>query len=164
MEIQKYLAGMKRKYEIILNFINKDNPTEKEFQEVRDLHQSNDFYKIQDLIETFRLIMSISNNHHRNSSFFANIEKIILYYKKEIQKHFSNTEIFDLFASNKKILLFLLKEKIITFDKYIFNTLNNFKYAQLGYKYYFSPELNLFHYSVPDEEHIEHAIEDHEIN
>ena len=40
MEIQKYLAGMKRKYKIILNFINKDNVTENVFQEVIDLHHS----------------------------------------------------------------------------------------------------------------------------
>ena len=36
---------------------------------------------------------------------------IIVHYQKEIRKYFSNYEIFNIFKSNKKILLILIQEK-----------------------------------------------------
>lgn len=56
----------------------------------------------------------------------------------------SNFEIFDFFESNKRILLFLIKESIIFIDQAIFNIINDSKYWNEQYIKYFLIESKPF--------------------
>lgn len=103
-----------------------------------------DFYKntkIKDnrfeLLSLLHLISIIVNNDHRFRDFFSKIERILKYFKEDIKKYFSNSGIFNIFVSNKRILLFLheyIVKKIITTRKFI-----DAKYPQ-----YFQPEIQPF--------------------
>ena len=66
------------------------------------------------------LIHHISNNHQRSKYFFQKIFQIIEYYKDQIKRTFSNIEIFNIFRSNKLILLFLFENRIIKLDDQIY--------------------------------------------
>ena len=59
-----------------------------------------------------------------------------------MKKYFTNSEIFNIFQSNKRILLILFDEKIINIDKYIAAKINN------KYRIYFEPEIHLFNEKV----------------
>lgn len=60
--------------------------------------------------------------------------------KDEIQKSFSNYEIFNIFKSNKLILLFLFEQKIIIPDKSISFLISTEKYKKRFYPQFFYPE------------------------
>lgn len=55
-----------------------------------------------------RLINEISNNHQRASNLINKIEKILDQIQKDIKKYFTNSQIFELFKENLRILLFLV--------------------------------------------------------
>ena len=46
------------------------------------------------------------------------------YFMKIIKKYYSNAEIFDIFKSNKRLLLFLIEQKLIVFDQYCYQKHN----------------------------------------
>ena len=66
-------------------------------------------------------------------------------FRPQIKQTFSNIEIFNIFLSNKKILLFLLKKEIIMIDDDIYNELFS-KTDSNGNRYchFFYPELKKF--------------------
>ena len=68
----------------------------------------------------------------------------MLFIKKDYFTQFSNYEIFLIFKSNKRILLFLIEEGILTVDKIIASKIqeNDFEYA--NYRHYFYPEIKPF--------------------
>lgn len=68
------------------------------------------------LKKVLQLITKIANNHHRDENLFKNIFNIIQNYTETIKESFSNYEIFDIFKSNKLILLFLFSNKTIFVD------------------------------------------------
>ena len=90
------------------------------------------------------MVSKIANHHNHAEKFFIKIEKILKYFKKQITSHFSSFEIFNIFKKNKRITLFLINEKKIILDKYIFNTMINRKYHDRNYFQYFLPEINDF--------------------
>ena len=78
------------------------------------------------------LILKISNNYHCKRAFFNKIERIFLYYKDQITTNLTNFEIFNIFKSNKRILLFLhdQKKKKIKFYEIIFKKFISKKYLK----------------------------------
>ena len=90
------------------------------------------------------MLSKISNNHHRNLNFIEKIEKIIQHYKNQIHKYFSNFDIFVIFKSNKRIILFLIEQKIISIDKQIAPEILTEKYDKYKYRQYFYPEIKPF--------------------
>lgn len=94
--------------------------------------------KRDDLMIILRILVAVSNNHYRCSNFFQKIEKILLYFKCEIKKIFLNDEIFDFFKSNKRLLLFFIKENILTLNEKI---VKDFDDSNLSY---FAPEINIW--------------------
>ncbi len=74
-------------------------------------------------------------------SFISKIKKIIAFLKNEIKQTFSNIEIFNIFKNSKIILLFLIKENIITIDETIAEIMmKKEKYKQMKYPEYFYNE------------------------
>ena len=73
----------------------------------------------QDLKLFLHLLVKISDNYNRNPNFFNKIEKILDFFKYEIKTLFASHEIFFIFKSSKRLLLYFIKEDIIIFDEYI---------------------------------------------
>lgn len=68
---------------------------------------------------TLYLISKMSDNHQRTPHFIKKIEQILEIIKEEIKQSFSNSDIYDIFKNNKRILLFLFKASIIIPSKSI---------------------------------------------
>ncbi|KAK8895685.1 hypothetical protein M9Y10_013569 [Tritrichomonas musculus] len=143
--MQELLDQFKEIQNNFLDYIDDESNEEDKFQNLKALLDNfqlrNDSQKLKAFLY---LILKISNNHHRNSTFFQKIEQLLLDYKNDIMKFYSNSSIFNIFKSNKRLLLFLLNEKMITFDKYIFNVLITPKYYFENYLQYFAPEIKPF--------------------
>ena len=144
MNIQEYIEKKKVIQSLLLNYIENDNK-EETFQ---NLIKSIEDQKILNNHHEFKLllclILKVANNHYRTSDFFFKIEKIFNVFKKDIKKNFSNSEIFNLFKNNKRILLILIKEEIITIDKTISSVMTEYKYEEMKYPKYFFPEIKNF--------------------
>ena len=111
------LAKFKEIQNNLLLYIDQGDNIEENFQNFIDFFdsKSNDKY----LILVLHLISQISNFHHREQDSIAKIEKILLFFKEEIKQKYINSVIYNIFKNNKRILLFLIKNEIITVDKYI---------------------------------------------
>ena len=72
------------------------------------------------LIEVLHLIENIANNHFRCPNFYEKIERLLHNFETELKTNFSPNEIFNIFRSNKRVLLFLIQEKILKVNNYIF--------------------------------------------
>ena len=64
-------------------------------------------------------MITVSNPHHRQLGFFDKIERILIKYQDFIKQNNTNNEIYELFESNKRLLYFLIKEKILILDEEI---------------------------------------------
>ncbi|KAK8848020.1 hypothetical protein M9Y10_019073 [Tritrichomonas musculus] len=86
----------------------------------------------------------IAKNHHQKASFNEKIEKILLHFTKDIKQTFDNIEIFNIFKSNKRILYFLLKNKIIIINEYITQIILS-KFSKKYPQYFFDEIRPLIH-------------------
>ena len=137
MESQKYIEEMRKIQDTLIDFIDDEGMNDESFKSLFD--QLNKHLIIQDhhkFRTFFRILANISNNHHRCANFFEKIEKILFNIKSEIKKCFSNSELFEIFESNKRILLYLFDEKMLIMDDNIISNIINKKYYM-----YFAPEL-----------------------
>ena len=146
MSFQKYLDMMKDIHENILNYLEEETKTEENFQILKDIFNNTKISDSQyDLLSLLHLISKIGNNFHRFPNFFAKIERILLFFKEDIKKYFPNSEIFNIFESNKRILLFLIEQQIIVIDEYITKKISKTdKYIKSKYPQYFQPEIQPF--------------------
>ncbi|KAK8887928.1 hypothetical protein M9Y10_038987 [Tritrichomonas musculus] len=145
MSISDYLEKMKVIQSYILSFITGEDNIEEDYANLLSFLIENNFRDDQyNLKALLYLVVKISDSHNRDSCFFDKIEKILLDLKIEIEKYFSNSEIFNIFKSNKRILLFLIQQKIMTIDKHIIELMLSNKYKIYGYPQYFSPEIYNF--------------------
>ncbi|KAK8853809.1 hypothetical protein M9Y10_016352 [Tritrichomonas musculus] len=146
MNSQEYLDMMKDIQENILNLLEAESKTEENFHILKDKFNNT---KISDsqygLLSLLHLISKIMNNHHRFPNFFSKIERILQFFKEDIKKYFSNSEIFNIFKSNKRIHLFLIEQQIIVFDEYIVKKIvKTDKYIKAKYPQYFQPGIQPF--------------------
>lgn len=107
-EIQEYLDKMKNIQSFLLDFLNAEQSHDQHFF-IFNKYINDHKIKINknEIKAILHLICNISNNHYRTPNFFIKIERVILIFKEEILTKFSNSEIFKIFKSNKRILLFL---------------------------------------------------------
>ena len=142
MSVQQYLSDMKKVQILLLKFIDCELNSDAYFTKFIQLIDNLKIPKNPDLFKSLlELILNIANHHHRVSDFYDKIFKILKNYKKEIQENFTNSSIFNFFESNKRLVLFLIDEKLLIIDKTIANSIlakNN------NYKYYFGKELAPF--------------------
>ena len=146
MSSQEHLDMMKDIQESILNFLEEEAKSEENLLILEDKFDNSKINGNQyDLLSLLHLISKIVNNFHRFSNFFSKIERILLFFKEGIKKYFSNSEIFNIFKSNKRILLFLIEQQIMVFDEYIVRKITKTeKYIEAKYPQYFQPEIQLF--------------------
>ena len=97
-----------------------------------------------ELNSLLHLISQILNNHHRTLAFTGKIIQILSALKNNLKKIFLNQELFTIFRKNKRILLFLIEEKLLIPDQTISNIICSKKYLQKKYPHYFLPEFKPF--------------------
>lgn len=143
-EIESYIAMMKEIQENILLYIEDEESSDSNYKNLSQLFTIL-FYQYGDLQlkSILQIIAKISNNHRRSPTFFIKIERIIRHFQKKIKQTYSNQEIFDFFKSNKRIILFLIKEGVLTIDESIKETISEPLYEKAKYSDYFSPEIGL---------------------
>ena len=129
----------------LLNFLENDDDLEEKFQNLAKLFVDQQFhdekYKLKLLLHLF---VTVHNNHFRKPFLLDKIEQILQLFKNDIKIFFSNSEIFHIFRSSKRILLFLLEEKIMFMDEYIVKRIAAPKYIKAKYPQYFQPEIQPF--------------------
>ena len=146
METQKYLSNIKDLQKHLLEFISSESNAEEMLQNLNSLFDSIKIHQNKYELKLFlRLLSKIANNHYRTNNFFDKIGKIINIFKADIINFFSNQEIFQIFQENKRLLLYLIDEKIMVIDKAIFDIIakrrtNDKDIFNLGqyYKYFFT--------------------------
>lgn len=145
MEITHHLDKKRIIQNLILEFIDDiDNIEEIYVNIMKEFKEQKIPQKKSKLREFLYLILRIANNHHRLTDFLSKIEIILLSLKTEIKQTFSNSQIFTIFKSNKRILLFLIKEEILILDQSIVNAITKGKYIVKNYPDYFSSEIKKF--------------------
>lgn len=144
MNAQECLDLMKKIQNNVLKFVNNEDKSEENYQNLVDLLDS---HKIHENIQNIKLILlfilQISNYHNRKPNFFDKIDKILKYFAEDIRNNFTNNEIFDFFKSNKRLLLFLLSEELLSFDQTIVNQITK-EFKDHNYIQYFAPEIKPF--------------------
>ena len=145
MSIKGVIENMKLIQHALLKFIEDEANTEENYDNfiklTTDQKIIEDRYKLKSLLQ---LINSISNNHQRVYNFVYKIEQILVHFKKDITKFFTNSEIFKIFCENKRIILSLIQEKIIIIDEYIVSEITSEENFKKHYPEYFSPEIKQF--------------------
>ena len=142
---QGLLKNLNEFSQLVLNILD-NNDSEELFQNLTHfIDDHNIRQEKSDLKLILHTISNISNNHYRASNFLGKIERILQLFSNEIKNFYTNFEIFSIFKDNKRILLFLFEEKIITPDKKIFQIINSEEYRDKNFHVYFLPEFNSFY-------------------
>ena len=90
INIQEYINEKKDLYDTILNFLEESDSNEYDNHCLTQLITSQNFEEDQEeFMHLLRLIISISNNHHRNKNFLHNIIIIFDQIKDKIKQTFS---------------------------------------------------------------------------
>ncbi|KAK8875970.1 hypothetical protein M9Y10_006151 [Tritrichomonas musculus] len=145
MEIQEYLNHMKEIQQSLLKYIEEDKNDEENFHNLSKIfHEQKIRHHRHKLKSLFHLIVQISNNHRRPPGFFDKISMVLLKFRNKINKHFSNFEIFNIFKSNKRIILLLFEENILKMDESIALSMTHFPYLDACYPQYFFNEIKPF--------------------
>ena len=120
ISINEFLEEMEKIQTTLLDFLEHGDNDEEKYQNLiyifNDIKIYDNQFKIKSL---FYLILKISNNHYRETEFFNKIEKILQVFKDDMKKYFTNNELFHIFKSNKRLLLFLFEENMMIMDKSI---------------------------------------------
>lgn len=145
MDAQSYINKMKRIQNDLLDFIDgmEDNLNDQTIiiKTVNDSKALENRYEFKSFLY---LILKIATNHCFASKFFNKISNILIYFKDPIKQSFSNIEIFDIFESNRKLLLLLIKNEIIIIDDTIYSKITSRINKNRLYHKYFYPEIKSF--------------------
>ena len=144
--IQEHFYLMTNIQKSLLNFLEDNANTEENFENFKTiLDNSRICNDKHDLRLLLRLINNIANNHHCGPHFHNKIEKILRIFIDTFKSYYSNTEIFNIFKSSKRILLFLIEEKVLIFDEYVVKSIiNSKKINESNYLQFFQPEIKPF--------------------
>lgn len=145
-EIDGLVEKMKTLQNYLIEFIEKEDQVEENYENFENYFKEQKISKDQCDFKSFLyILLNISNNHYRTTNFFIKIEKIFLLFKDDVKANFSNFEIFYFFKSNKRILLFLIQEKILIIDELIAsNIIEETKFNIRNYIQYFFFDIKKF--------------------
>ena len=145
MNIQEYIDNMVRIQKDLFSFLDYGSNIEENFSNLINLFNDLKIQENKPMITSFlHLLSNISRYHNRTPGFQGKIDRILNFFKDEIKKYYTNKEIFEIFKKSKRVLLFLLEEKMIVFDKYIVQTIIIGIYEYYNYPQYFQPEIQPF--------------------
>ena len=169
MEISDYFEAKTNLQKNLLEYIDdyEDNYEEIKLNLFDILENDESLKEKNEFILLIHLIVVISNNHRRYAGFFKKIEEILLYIKERIIQFLSNDEIFDIFQTNKRMIIFLLENNLINLNDRIVYILKLPKYQVPNKNYidYFKPEIDKFDgiYDEDDFENYEDFIQKRKI-
>ncbi|KAK8892789.1 hypothetical protein M9Y10_030032 [Tritrichomonas musculus] len=145
MSIKEYVDKMKNVQKALLEYIEDESNAEENYEIFLNLISEQQIIKDQhELKELLLLICKISDNHNRVNDLINKIERIILHFKNQILNFLTNSEIFGIFENNKRILLFLFQEGIITVDEHISSQIDSEKHVKMNFGLFFAPEIIKF--------------------
>ena len=143
MNFEQYIHYSELIESSLILFLQNQNDTEEHYQNLIQIFEDHKIAENPDYLkEVLLMIISFSNDFHRFLNFFDKIEKIILFFRQRILEFWSNIEIFHIFKSNKRILLFLFNKNILILDQQILNIFCDAKFIEQKYLPYFYPEIN----------------------
>ena len=144
MDTQTFIEVTKEIQEVILGIIDESDLNYNNYELLQKIINDHGIHENKlELKGILHLIVKIANNHSRLPTFFTKIEKILSIYKTEILELFENeNELFDIFKSNKRLLLFIINEKILEINESIAITMISNKYRKFGYANYFFFEIS----------------------
>lgn len=138
MEIEQYVAKKKIIHQKLISYLESDDDIEEECQNlllaIRNQQINDDPIELK---EFFLMIIKFTNFYYRKRNFFEKIERIIMCFRSEIEKNYTNSEIFEIFSGNKRVLLFITESNIFKFDKQHALQLMNKKFSYESYCCYF---------------------------
>ena len=141
MEVDEYLNERKMLNIHLLDFIENYDYSQEDYTNlIIDINNQKITENKKELELFLHLLLLIANNHHRNSSFFSKIDQILKYLIPTITQTFSNTEIFNIFHKNKRILLFLIKNKVFKVDEQLMNSIKDQNFPEYFAESYKSDE------------------------
>lgn len=145
MNFKENLQTMKKIQKNLLDYLNDEKNSEENYRNIQQIFEGQ---KIKDdyyfLYSVLQLISKIADNHKRNSNFFDQIEKIIINIKDIINEKLNNYEIFTIFQNSKRLLLFLIEEKILLLNDFIISQIFSQKFIDMKYPDYLRPEINIY--------------------
>ena len=145
MSVEEFSTKMKSIQIAALEFLEDESFAEKKYENLVNLISAlkiiNDKHEFEALLH---LISSLASNHQRVCNFISKIEQLLALFKTDISQYFTNSEIFEIFKGNKRILLFLIEEKMMIIDEYIFSRITGNLYDDNKYCEYFLPEIKPF--------------------
>ncbi|KAK8840889.1 hypothetical protein M9Y10_027720 [Tritrichomonas musculus] len=145
MSIEELTEKMKSVQSALLDFLDDECSSEENYENFVNITANQKVIEDRhELKLLLRLINNIGSNHRRSSNFTNKIDQILHHFKKEIQNFFSNSEIFEVFKDNKRILLFLIEEKMMIIDEYVVSRMTSDEYVRKNYDEYFAPEIKPF--------------------
>lgn len=126
MEFQEYFSKMKNIYNAFLKFIDDNEKTNENFNNLTMLLNDQKINDNQYELKTFlHILANVANNYHRVFCLLYKTIQILAIFKDSIKKYYSNFDIFNIFKKNKRILLYLIEEKVLIINKLIFTRLSN---------------------------------------
>ena len=156
--IKAYFERKSEVYEEVLDFLQSDEDIIIKFDNLCKLFSDQKVGNEPEELNHFLLmLLSISNNNHRKHGFFKKIEHILVFFKSDIKRTYSNFDLFKMFLSNKRILLFLFENDFIKFEEEFVK----YFYDLPHYCHFFYPEIHEF---ISDEKSKLILEEMHEIN
>lgn len=148
-EINSHIEKISNIYSNILNYLENESNKEDEYQNLLKLFQETKITENKyELKELLYIIVNIGNNHLRNQFFLTKILRLLDFLKNPVKNNFSNFEIFSIFKSNKRFLLFFVEEKILEINANIVNIMDSLSTYKKTYLKYFSPEIKNLNISM----------------
>ena len=133
-----FLTKMANLQNSFLDYINNDFTDENFLLLLKSQIDSSAIVNCRNELKMFLHFLSqISKYYHETTFFFEKIGKILLFLKPNIEKTFSKFEIYNIFKGQKKIILFLHENNILTIDWSITNLMINSTNKKEYLKYFF---------------------------
>lgn len=140
-EYNSYIKSKKVLQENLLKYISNEDDDEENYENLKNCFKDQNIYdKKSELKILLCMLTKISKVLLRPQNFFAKLEKIILNFKDIIKANFSHDELYQIFQTSKRLLLFLIEENFLIFDEKIYS-LNK---SNRDYLLYFYPEFSKF--------------------
>ena len=145
MKQEEYIKKSRIIQDTLITFLEDETDSDENYNNLLSVLNGlkNQNYKYE-LLSFLHLLSKIIDNHYRGLNFFSKIEKILRELGNDIKSFFSNLVIFHIFKKNKRILLFLLEEKMLIMEEYIVKKFFTDKYYMAKYPQYFLPEIKPF--------------------
>ena len=146
MEIETYIQQKKELYSPLIDFIESSDDSDIEYTSlINEIEKQSIVNNNSEVRELLQLISKITDNHHRDPSFFPKLERLLTHIIIEKKAQISSNEIIQIFESNKRVLYLLFEKRIVIPDSTIMNLLLTKKDENGFYFYrYLFPSIKKF--------------------